>query len=310
MARLDHRWVWIVGFASGCGPSVPISDPTGGSSDGTTAVATTLSMPSTGEVDTTVGLDDGPSTGMISTTTPPSETTSTGPDIDETTSTGPDIEPTTGTTAGFTTVDTDPTSGDTDPGDLPNGAQCSEDADCQSLECYEAGPLGGICGECDEDADCVGGGCTIPNPLTSEPSVCNDGSIGSGCESSAVCMPGLECNTVFEVEGVIEVTTCGDCVDDLDCMPGETCQPDPDVGNLAGQWECVIEDSLPDGHGCDLDNPANACQSGHCVEASFMDLVFIGICGECSDDLDCGPGESCVPPEIDLALGLTGSFCQ
>ena len=40
-----------------------------------------------------------------------------------------------------------------------------------------------------------------------------------------------------------------------------------------------------------------------------MDLVILGICGECTDDGDCGPGESCVPGEIDLTAGLIGSAC-
>lgn len=309
----------------GCGPSVPIVDPSGdstGEPDATSSGGvTTLTMPSTGdETSTTVSLDDGSSSsGMFTTMTPPEET-STGPDVDETTSTGPDIDETTSTgpdvdpTTGFTTVDTDPTDTDPDPTDspqLPNGAQCSADDECQSMQCFEAGPLGGICGECDEDADCPGGGCTIPNPLTSEPSECNDGSFGSGCETSAVCMPGLVCKTIVEVEGVIVSNTCGDCLDDMDCMAGETCQPNPDVVNFgAGQWECVLESSLPNGHGCDPDNGANACISGNCDEASFMMLLVLGICGECVDDMDCGPGETCTPGEIDLAQGLVGSICE
>jgi len=248
---------------------------------------------------------------MVNTTVPPDDTTSTGPGIDETTSTGPDLDPTTG----FTTVDTDPGPGtDTEPFDpddpLPNGAQCSVDEDCASLNCYEAGPLGGICGECDEDADCPGGGCTIPNPLTSEPSECNDGSFGSGCETSAVCTPGLVCNPVIDVEGILEVSTCGDCINDMDCLPGETCQPDTDIANFAGQWECVGENSLPNGHGCDPDNGANACMSGECEEVTFMALLDLGVCGECDNDQDCPPGDVCVHGDIDLTMGLIPSFCE
>lgn len=313
----------LVGLMTGvgCGPTVPIIDPSGDSTGESSGGMTTLGMPSTSdESSTTVSVDDGSSSsGMINTTTPPDGTTSTGPDIDETTSTGPDIDETTSTgpdvdpTTGITTIDTDPTDTDPDPTGpppLPNGAQCLSDDECESMQCYEAGALGGICGECDEDADCPAGGCTAPSPITSMPSVCNDGSIGAGCETTAVCMPGLVCNVIIEVEAVIEVSTCGDCIGDMDCMAGETCQPNPDATSLEGQWECVPEGSLADGAGCDPTNGANACSSGNCIETSFMDLLFLGICGECVDDMDCDPGLTCTPGEIDLAMGLIGSICE
>ncbi|MFZ6182916.1 hypothetical protein [Nannocystis pusilla] len=41
-----------------------------------------------------------------------------------------------------------------------------------------------------------------------------------------------------------------------------------------------------------------------------MGLLELGVCGECSGDGDCGPGESCSAPKVDLDLGtVTGAKC-
>jgi len=280
-------------------------------------------------------------TTMTTMTTAGSSSDSTGPSVDDTgTETGPDE--TTGDSGSSGDSDSDSTgetgTEDTGPGDtgttdtgttdtgttdageststgeppdppdpLPNGSQCSSDEECESNQCFVAGVLGGICGECNEDADCVGGGCTPANPITSAPPVCNDGELADGCESTAACMPGLECASILSVPGILDANTCSECLDDTDC-PGQTCQPSYDVPGLTGVLVCVDLGSLADGDGCDLATGAAACSSGTCAAADFMMLFELGVCSECQVDADC-PGGTCQGPEIDLVEGLIAGTC-
>ena len=228
------------------------------------------------------------------------------------TSDGSDPNPTSTTTTGSIDSTTDDPLGSSDGGPmLPDGSQCAEDDDCRSGQCDLAGPLGGVCGECNEDADCVGGGCSSANHLTSEPSYCNDGTAGEGCETSDVCVPGLVCGVVLDIPGLLTTTTCGECLVDADCGPGSTCQPDYDISSLGGHWRCVPVNSLDIGAGCDLDNGELACASGFCEAANYMDLFDVGVCSECSSVDDCPPMTAeCLGPEVDLAEDLTPGVCE
>lgn len=206
------------------------------------------------------------------------------------------------TTMGGTTSGPDP---------LPDGSQCTADADCESMNCFVAGALGGICGECNEDADCEFG-CSLPNPLTSAPSVCNMGELGGGCESTDVCEDGLVCALILDVPMILSASTCSECEDDAGCTEADTsCQPIYDVANISGQKECVANGSIENGNGCDLVTGNTACMSGFCGEADFMSFLSLGVCGECLANSDCdeGAGEECLPPEIDLAKGLVPATC-
>ena len=254
-----------------------------------------------GDADT--GADPGPAnvdTGPVVTTLPPPDPGTTG---------GDDLDPM--TTMGVTGITTTPPPVDSSDGDggLPDGSQCAEDEDCASGQCDLAGVLGGICGECNEDADCVDGGCTPSNPLTSEPSYCNDGSTGEGCETDDACAFGLQCAVILDLPGIVTRRTCGDCLTDRNCLGGATCQPDYDIENLSGTWRCAPFNTQDNGEGCDLDNPDLACASGHCVEANFMELLFLGVCSECAGPMDCPAGE-CQPPEVLLDRGLIPGTCQ
>lgn len=269
---------------------MPTTMTTLGSSSGSTG-------PSVDDTGTDTGTDD--TTGDSGSTSDSSGDTTSGDTTDGTDS---------GTTDGTSTDDGgSSSSGEPPPVPLPNGAQCTADEDCQSNECWLAGALGGICGECNEDSDCPAGGCSAANPLTSLPSYCNMGELGEGCETSAACMPGLECGDVLEVPGILDANTCGECLDDTDC-PGQTCQPNYSVADLSGQFECVNLGSLPVGAGCDLTTGDAACTSGTCATADLMMLLELGVCSECADDTDC-PGGTCQPAEIDLAMGLVPAVC-
>jgi len=177
------------------------------------------------------------------------------------------------------------------------------------MECFISGALGGLCGECNEDADCPAGGCTPPNPLDATPAVCNVGAVGDGCETDLVCAMGLECGEIVNIPGIVTASTCGECDDNADCTPGDSCQPDYDLTQFTGVLECTADGSLANGHGCTLDADGDAaCSSGFCEDADLMGLLTLGVCSECASDADCGPG-TCNPPELDVVLGLIPGEC-
>lgn len=82
--------------------------------------------------------------------------------------------------------------------------------------------------------------------------------------------------------------------------------------------ECRADGSVPDDQGCAVlsDRPGpppgdTACQSGHCFGANVMGLIKVGVCGECSEDADCPPGQTCSEPVVDFDTDqMIGSVCQ
>ncbi|HVI01792.1 MAG TPA: hypothetical protein VM869_23920 [Enhygromyxa sp.] len=207
--------------------------------------------------------------------------------------------------------DEDDGDGDGDNDGLPDGSACTGNLECASLQCDVIPFLGGLCGECNEDSDCVDGGCTSQNPFALEPSKCNFGELGGGCQSDVACMPGLECSTVFNLLGVIELNTCSECLSDGNCLDGQICVPVFDFPAYGGARTCMPPNSLPSDAYCDLENDGDlACASTMCSPADVMGLAQIGACGECKTDADCGAG-TCIPATFDLNTAeITGSLCD
>jgi hypothetical protein len=198
-----------------------------------------------------------------------------------------------------------------DPFGQPNDAPCTDESGCgcASGKCFLVPILGGFCGECLGDADCSPGGCTIPDPINSEGSHCNKGEPGAGCESDAVCSDPqhAHCAPVLEIENIITVATCGACGGNGDCPPAaHNCVPIYDIANFAGVFECLPDGVVPNGGGCNLNEPngGEACASGRCGKANVMGLLDVGICGECNSDADCLPNQTCTDPQVDLEQGL------
>ncbi|MCX4247377.1 hypothetical protein [Paraliomyxa miuraensis] len=255
-------------IALSCGPLVELPDEDADASgEGTTTATTTTGT----------------------TTTPPNTTTST-------------------TTPGTATPPTADDASDDEPPEIPDfvtetcgelGEACVDGVfDCCSGNCYLVGPLGGVCSECDEDADCPQWGCNPASPLEGIPAWCGDGLSGSGCETNAACQPGFVCDTIFEIPGIVETSTCGECSSDTPCPAGNLCAPAYDLSLFAGHWYCVPQGALPPGAGCDEPGTGDLqCASGHCAPASLMGISVIGVCSECESNLDC-PGGSCVLPEV------------
>lgn len=266
-----------------------------------------------GEEPVGTGTETDGSSGGGSTTEPPLPTT-TGTTEAADTSTGGPSSTGSDDSVGFLTTNTDPTSSTGPSGPQPNGAQCTSDDECESMNCYEiAIAMTGVCAECDEDQDCVDAGTGIScslNPLamTAE---CADGSAGNSCMSDAACMEGLFCDAVIEIPipGVLP-DTCGECKESADCTDPDICSPSFDLMMFSGQKKCVAPGSVPNDQLCPEGDEGNtACMSGHCTDAMIMGIITIHICGECETDMDCEPGQTCTPAMAGQG-GLQGSVCM
>ena len=195
-----------------------------------------------------------------------------------------------------------------------NGAECADDSDCVSMNCYKnMFPPIAICAECNEDADCVAAGtgtaCTLDGGTQSI--ICTDGPNGSTCMSDAACQSG-HCDAVIEVPipGAVP-DTCGECSSSADCDMGMICSPTFDLMALSGQKKCVAPGSVPNNALCPSDEAEGdmACMSGHCTNTTLMGFVPLDICGECASDGDCDMGKTCMAAMASLESGLAGSTC-
>lgn len=225
--------------------------------------------------------------------------------------TGQTTASTTDSTTASTTVDPSGTSestGDEPIEPQPDGASCETNEECISGFCYYIAILGGICGECNVDADCESGGCSLPNPLAQPPTGahCNMGEPGAGCMSDEICEEGYTCESILNVPGILEASTCSECETDADCDMGMLCSPAYDILNISGQRVCVEPGSVPNGEGCDhLSGTGNmACESGLCATVDIMKLLQLGVCGDCSVDADCMEPDVCLPADIDVTTGM------
>lgn len=304
MTRSRPSILLLACSASSClySPDLP-ADATGEPSSATASTTSGTPAPTTSG-DTSSGVV----TATTMTTADPSmPTTLTDPDptspTTATVTTGPP-DPTIDTLTTTSTTDIMASASDTDgfcndPLGQQNDSTCSDESGCgcASGKCFLIPILGGWCGECLGDADCSPGGCTIPNPLSDVGSRCNKGQPGAGCESDAVCSDSKypRCGVVLQVENIVTVATCGACMSNLDCPPmARNCTPIYDLPNLTGVFDCLPDNVIPNGGGCNLaDNGQGqpvgdeVCASGRCGTATWMGLVKIGICGECNSNADC-----------------------
>ena len=304
-----HLGLCLGSFAllAACGGRKDDSDDTSGGSSSTGGASST---------DPTVPTEGGTSASSTTDATAGSQTDS---DPTNPTTTLPD---TTATTGGIECAD---------PAPLPNNMACNDASGCgcESGLCFVVPALGGFCGECKVDADCkdvTGGGCTVPNPIAGIGSTCNTGEAGAGCETNDICTDPAAgfCGLLLSVPGIINVSTCGACAINDDCVAANpktpNCSPTYDVMNFSGQYVCVEDASVPNNGGCNLakdamDLPVGnaACESGFCGEASVMGLVKLGICGECNSNADCVAmgKQTCTDPVVDLqGATLQGSICM
>ena len=211
----------------------------------------------------------------------------------------------------FLTTNTDTGNTTGDPGPGPNGAMCSSDADCASMNCVSL-LLGMVqfCGECNEDQDCVDAGsgtaCTFSIP--NQAAMCTKGDPGSTCMSDEACMGDQFCESVLDTP--ILPNTCSECASTADCDMGKLCSPGIDLVALNGKKSCVEPGSVQNDQLCPAGPDGDmVCMSGHCTETSLMGFVTLNLCGECAVDADCPMmGQTCTPAEASMN-GFIGSIC-
>lgn len=264
-----------------------------------------------GETETETESGDDDSDGDGATSTDGGDTTTTGADGD-----GGSSED----DAGFITA------GDSDSGEppppAPNGGQCSADEDCESEKCFIAGGGFGVCSECKEDAECQDeegvGSCGLD--LSVQYAVCQDGSLGSSCQETASCEPGLFCSTVIDTGGFLPLDFCSECDTNEDCTEeGDICSPFLDQeGSFTGYKHCVQPGEHENGQLCPLDAEGagvnEVCDSEACgvAELNMGVMITVGVCGECLDDMGCVDemlGDTCNPPTLDTN-GVSGATCS
>ena len=258
------------------------------------------------------GDDAGTDTSDTNTST--STSTSTTGDSDSASSTSAASETSTSTTGSTTDVTAGfiTTQGSSDSGAMPqpNGAMCTVDADCISMNCYQIPMLGGVCSECNADQDCVDAGTGIACSLdiVSQQAKCTSGALGDTCMSQESCSDGLYCAEVIEGTFGLVPSACSNCLDSGDCDGGQLCSPNFDQQEFKGFKECVDPGTVPNDQLCSLKDMGDAaCMSGHCGEVTIQ-IIKVGVCGACETDADCDMG-TCKPGTFDMGTGLKGSVC-
>ncbi len=205
------------------------------------------------------------------------------------------------TTLGPATGNDSATTSDTTgvvPGDTPNGEPCGQNADCQSLACFMIDVIkGGVCGECLVDDDCRFG-CSPPRLIDflagkSPGSMCNDGTLGAGCQTDAACASAdLHCALIGNSPLVASVGACSSCVTSQDCPGAQVCNAEIDQGLT--QWlQCVTPGTLADGASCSPGASGNAACANLCASVDDPFGQEFGVCSECLDDTDCAFSGSC-----------------
>ena len=284
MNGFHSRWLGILGaLALATTACSDDGQPTlDASTDGDTGTAETNGMTGPGDSQTTGATSDEPGT-------------TTGAD------TGPNDD------ANFI----DPAD-DTGPGEpLPNGSECSANADCQSMSCYIVPAFGGMCSECTQDSDCDEGTCAVDFGIGY--AVCTDGGLGKMCDSDEGCQGDLVCAQLIDTGGLINASFCSTCSDTTPCEGDQICSPRYDQGGISGHMDCVDPGSVENGDGCPIENGQGnhtVCQEGnYCGTADLFGFFQLGVCGECLDDDHCDEGETCTPASASMETGLSHATC-
>ena len=183
-------------------------------------------------------------------------------------------------------------------GDLPNGASCVLNTDCESENC-------GVHGECTPPSCLANGDCSS--------GICNWGVClarpleeGSGCSTSNACTSGVctlgvcrECGRDDQCAANKHCNLLGDCIDDLGnnavCTANAEC-----LSNICSAGfcaECVRDDQCAANKHCnlfgdcinDLSNNAVCTANAECLS----NICSAGFCAECVRDSQCAANKHC-----------------
>lgn len=196
-------------------------------------------------------------------------------------------------------------------GTKPLGEECADACECASGRCFQIA-LGSACSECISDVECMAGGasgtCSL-DPATRPPHArCTQGQLGVMCEpGSAGCQAGLVCAQLIDTQGFLPDYFCSECETTADCPGGTLCVPSVDIEGVSavGYWYCVTPGSVQDGELCPLLpsglGDGTPCASGRCAVADVagLGIAEIGVCSSCTQDGDCGAGQTCQDAQVD-----------
>jgi V8-like Glu-specific endopeptidase len=192
-------------------------------------------------------------------------------------------------------------------GDARLGEACSDDTECRTLSCVDAGDGGECLRRCSSDDDCGDGErCLGPEEGCGGCAPQGDGSpFGAPCAVGTDCASGSCLEDVF---GAVCTTSCTDvCPEGFECTSGQCLRASPggaDIGApCAGSSDCASElcaEVAARGAACtSYCDPGNPCPVGfECVESEGTSLCrpSAGILGEACEDSD------------DCVTGLCGNF--
>ncbi|MCH9685303.1 MAG: hypothetical protein K0V04_27960 [Deltaproteobacteria bacterium] len=206
------------------------------------------------------------------------------------------------------------------PGSTALGGLCSEGCDCASGECF-AIALGAACSECISDVQCMAGGgpgtCSVDPATDPTYATCTQGELGVMCQpGSGGCQAGLLCAQLIDTNGLIPDYFCSACATSADCPAGQICSPVLELsGGLSGGYlQCVAPGSLANGDLCPLlpdgTGDGSVCSSMRCAvtDVGGLNIADIGVCSPCATNVDCGPGQSCLPAVLD-SDGAVPAMC-
>lgn len=198
-----------------------------------------------------------------------------------------------------------------DPEGKDDGQTCMADAECKSGHCFDTGE-GMVCSQCGTDQDCRDGGsglnCNWDRDLGYR--VCEDGSLGQGCDDEQGCQSD-HCTKRSEES---RRGTCSECGTDEDCREsgaGLSCGFDREQGFYACSAGAL-------GDRCEDDA---GCQEGKCHAVGGGPGGGGGVCSLCLDDMECrdaGTGLNCTrndpaddsPRYYECSDGALGERCE
>jgi hypothetical protein len=128
-----------------------------------------------------------------------------------------------------------------------------------------------------------------PQPM---PRAIEDAGLGEPCGATGNCAPGLDCRTVYAVEGYSSPSFTGNACSvpcDAGCPSGAAC------ATLTRSVDTCVPSCAGDGD-CSAGLSAGTCDGGHCERL------------QCKEDVDCPGGFTCEIPAI--VCCPAGAHCE
>lgn len=171
----------------------------------------------------------------------------------------------------------------------PLGAECVNDALCESGACYsQCAPNGNCRGwcsrNCAQSSDC-GNGLICANVPCVDAAACGAQCVPA-CSPQGACKTGYFCRQLEELGASATASVCDIKLPDMaGCSGGGQCQ-----SGLCFMGTCVPPGGDKNANGGNCTNGAD-CQSNNCVASRCRGTALLG--DACSADVDCSAGTCC-----------------